>query len=452
MERFLFKKIELWIVILVGILIISIVSIGVFSIGVLAMYKNQGGKNYKRISEISYKLVKLPFKIRQNTMFHPMEVWVKRGEGVGFEQFKESSVKGHILLSRYSFEDNQSIIELIDLDNFNVLHKWAPDTDSFFRQMIKRNGQDFLPKHQRFPNYFSLQRKENVHPLLLKNGHLIYVSPTLTEINSKSDLVSQKEDLFIHHCIEEDIDGNFWACATKFNDNVDYFYADAIVKLSRDKEVLFYRSVNDIFRSNNMTGIINGLGHSITGNDGTLDPMHINDVLPVPDDGPYWKKGDVFISLRNLSMVMLYRPDTDKIIWKKIGMSISQHDIDIINDSQISIFSNNTPNFIPNDGYVNEGYFSEILIYDFDTDTVSSPFREAMQKHEIFTFVRGAAHVFEDGSAIIEESQNGRLLMLDSDGDIVWQFMNEAKNGKRYRLAFFRVLENDIDLSFLSKK
>ena len=70
-----------------------------------------------------------------------------------FEQFKESSVKGHILLSRYSFEDNQSIIELIDLDNFNVLHKWAPDTDSFFRQMIKRNGQDFLPKHQRFPNW-----------------------------------------------------------------------------------------------------------------------------------------------------------------------------------------------------------------------------------------------------------------------------------------------------------
>ena len=44
------------------------------------------------------------------------------------------------------------------------------------------------------------------------------------------------------------------------------------------------------------------------------DPTHLNDIQPVLKDGPYFKKGDLFLSLKFLSMVILYRPETNKII------------------------------------------------------------------------------------------------------------------------------------------
>ena len=100
--------------------------------------------------------------------------------------------------------------------------------------------------------------------------------------------------------------------------------------------------------------------------------------VPVLEDGPYWKKGDLFLSLRNLSMVLLYRPSTNKIIWNKIGLAVSQHDIDILNDYTISIFSNNTPNVKPKHGY--SGVYSDVLVYNFKTDSVSSPYKKAFEK------------------------------------------------------------------------
>ena len=56
-------------------------------------------------------------------------------------------------------------------------------------------------------------------------------------------------------------------------------------------------------------------------------------------DGKFWKSGDVFLSLRNQSMILLYRPSTNKIIWKGTGPFFRQHDVDVLNDHKISIFN-----------------------------------------------------------------------------------------------------------------
>ena len=86
---------------------------------------------------------------------------------------------------------------------------------------------------------------------------------------------------------------------------------DAIVKLSNNGELLYEKSISEIF-------IENGLEHllfSIGGNNFIRDPIHSNDVQPVNFDGEYWKKGDVFLSLRHQSMILLYRPSTNEIVW-----------------------------------------------------------------------------------------------------------------------------------------
>ena len=54
----------------------------------------------------------------------------------------------------------------------------------------------------------------------------------------------------------------------------------------------------------------------------------------------YWSKGDIFLSVRSLSLIILYRPSTNEVIWYKQGPWRFQH-IDIVDDNTIAIFDNN---------------------------------------------------------------------------------------------------------------
>ena len=71
------------------------------------------------------------------------------------------------------------------------------------------------------------------------------------------------------------------------------------------------------------------------------------------------EKGDLFLSIRNLSAIIHYRPKTNKVINYIVGPFIQQHDVDIISDKEISIFNNNN-------SFINNQY-SEVLIYNFET-------------------------------------------------------------------------------------
>ena len=92
------------------------------------------------------------------------------------------------------------------------------------------------------------------------------------------------------------------------------------------------------------------------------------------------KKGDVFLSLRNQSMIMLYRPSTDEVVWFKAGPYMQQHDVDIINDHQISIFNNNAIHTYRGD--IVDGN-NEVMIYDFKTDKLSKHLEESLNKLQV---------------------------------------------------------------------
>ena len=122
-----------------------------------------------------------------------------------------------------------------------------------------------------------------------------------------------------------------------------YSYShDGIKQVSPQGETLFYKSIIEIFVENEMGYLIFSLDSYPS-----EAPVHINEVRPVDFDGEYWKKGDVFLSLRNQSMVLLYRPSTNKIIWKGTGHFSRQHDVDILDQSRISIFNNNASFRVP---------------------------------------------------------------------------------------------------------
>ena len=204
-------------------------------------------------------------------------------------------------------------------------------------------------------------------------------------------------DVF-HHSIEIDIDGNFWVPSHMYPQAVDIkkvgkqikedggYLDDAIVKLSSDGRILFEKSVSEIFIENNLEYLLFSNGDAKF----DKDPIHLNDIQPVNYDGDYWKKGDVFLSLRHQSMVLLYRPSSNKIIWKGTGPLFHQHDVDILDQNRISIFNNNSKYFF--NGDVVDGH-NEVNIYNFKTKEFTSYLKESLIKNEVRTITGGRSEI-----------------------------------------------------------
>ena len=192
------------------------------------------------------------------------------------------------------------------------------------------------------------------------------------------------------------------------------------------------------------------MGHLVfrAGMELLYDPIHLNDIQPVLTDGPHWKRGDVFLSLRHQSMIILYRPSTNKIIWKGVGHTGAQHDIDILDDHRISIFNNNVYEFF--DGERVDGK-NEILIYDFKTDSYSKYFDESLEQYDVRTLSGGRSAILDNNDLFIEEQNFGRLLFINKDTSLQWQYVNRADNGQVYVLNWSRVFYKPKDIKKIRK-
>merc|ERR1712093_251491 len=130
------------------------------------------------------------------------------------------------------------------------------------------------------------------------------------------------------------------------------FLDDSITKINTNGKILYNKSVTEILIENNIVPENFALKSYLSKVD---DPIHLNDIEPALSDTEYWKKGDVFLSPRHQSAIIHYRPSTNKVINYITGPFAEQHDVDIISNSEISIFDNN--NFVVDNEY------SEIVIY-----------------------------------------------------------------------------------------
>ena len=351
----------------------------------------------------------------------------------------------YLLLSRYDGDIEESVVELVDLQSFDVLHTWNPDINSFFEKVDKVEGGEW--------EHLTRDKNDNrfrfFHPVLFEDGSLLfqYDSP-LIKIDKDSELVWMKSDEVYHHSIEEDSEGSFWLCVRYFPYKLDSnvvgnkhntFFDDGIRKISSNGDILFDKSVSEIFIENGMEYLL----FSVGGGKFTPDPIHLNDIQPVEKDTKYWKKGDVFLSLRHQSMVLLYRPETNEIIWKGLGKFSYQHDVDILDDSRISIFDNNSKSSF--DGDIVNGN-NRVVIYDFETREYSYYLNESLINEDVRTITEGRSQILPNGDLIIEESNYGRTLYFDTSGSLKFEFINRADNGYLYKVNWSRIFYKHKDL------
>lgn len=438
----MFRKVEVWFLLLV-ILLGLIFTIG---FGVLVRQELVGSVKLGVVSRTALFLAELPVEIKKQLNFVAIEG--ERFEdiygfnGVSLEQ------KSYLLLSRHN--GLEGVVELIDLSDFSVVHEWNPDIE-LINSLVDFSNPEFA--ELRRDNGES--RYVLASPLLTQEGGLIFhANSPLVKVDMCSNLVWQNQEEIFHHSNEVDSEGNFWVPSRMYpmalekklvGSKVGNYYDDAITKLSPEGEILFQKSVSEILIENGYKYLLFANTHE----DSFLsDPVHLNDIQPVLESGPYWQKGDVFLSIRNQSMVALYRPDSNELVWVGTGALARQHDIGILSDSKISIFNNNS--FEGYRGSFVDG-FNEMVVYDFATQSYSKYLAESMQQHEVKTVNAGKGQILDNGDLFVEESNFGRLVYFDAEGKLLWSYVNRLDDDKIYPLGWARLLATDVDLAVVEK-
>ena len=443
----MFKKIEIWILyltILIGVIF-------AFIFGVLVRQETEGitkvgSFSIEFLTRPAAKIARLPEQLLKEIFVEPFRAddpWKAQKEfykQIGFNG-KPDKHERYLLLSRYDGDIRQGVVELVDLRNFRTLHTWNPDIN-YINSLITNVGEF---KNIQRDDHDS--RKMLVHPLLTSDSGLLFgwYSP-LRKIDACSNLIFQLEHDVFHHSIEEDADGNLWVPAhlkpvTIPKSKVgDKYLDDGIVKMSPSGEVLFSKSVSEIFMENNMEYLLFATGDMRF----TKNPIHLNDIQPINTDSNFWKKGDIFLSLRHQSMIILYRPATNKILWKSTGHFYHQHDVDVLDANRISIFNNNSKDFI--NGDVVDGH-NEVVIFNFKTKKYSSYLAKSLAQEDVKTIFQGRSEILPNGDLFFEETDNGRILFFNSDGSLKWSYVNGSKNKKVYQLGWSRILHTTQEIN-----
>lgn len=429
MQRWIFRKVELWLVLLLSLAFFVILL--VFGGAVLDAERDVGrfgrvGKVAVALAETSETLVQIlrnddPRRADRTAKLNGKSGW-KASDGAG-----ALAGDGYLLLSRFDGDIDGAAVELVDLRDLSVKYRWTPDADQLFQGVTPVPGAD---------DHWNRHYFEAVHPFLLPDGDLVIkdnFSP-LFRINRCGQKIWVEQSHRYNHSTEPDADGNLWI-PVQIQPTKDIyppeFNEDGLAQVTTDGKLLQVQSLVDIFQRNGLIAQIFGAGAY------NSDPIHLNDIQPVLSDGPYWKKGDLFLSMRRLSTVLLYRPSTGQIIWRQQGPWLGQHDVDILDDHRISVFNNNA--LSRGRGPVIDGA-NEIVIYDFSTGTFSSPLKQALAAMQIKTHSEGLIDRTESGNLVVEEENAGHLLILSPDGALLAEFVNRDASGTIYTTSWSRAI------------
>lgn len=434
-ERVLFAKIEVWIV-LALLLVGGLVGVG-FGWAVLQGERETG--RYPAISRAALAVAEIPDTAKRmlsrdtELLVYSDKAFAGKPTGWSFPSGPMAGPDGYILLSRYDGTARRHRIELISLPDMTVRHSWTLDAGTLLQ------GVSHISPFSDSDNWNDAHFRQ-IHPLLLANGDLIlkdHYSP-LFRVNACGARQWLIDSQVFHHSTEADADGNFWVPTLAERQSLKRvkksFREDMLTQVSPDGRILHNVSVPQLLIRDGKTDWL--FAHEMY-ND---DPTHLNDIEPVLADGPYWKKGDVFVSLRNISTILLYRPSTGRIVWMQRGPWLSQHDVDVLDDHRISVYDNNAQD--RGAGAFVDGN-SHIMVYDFATGrTQVEPVVEPVMKaQKVHTLTAGLYARLPDGSSLLEDVTDARLLIIRPDGRIGAEYVNRADDGDVYHLGWSRYID-----------
>jgi|694.fasta_scaffold23931_2 hypothetical protein len=344
-------------------------------------------------------------------------------------------------------------IHMFNFRTDSVLHTWS----------IPRNAQGRTWQLDKAERLF--ENAPPMHSYVLPDRSVIAKlnkTPNLLKLDRASRIVWTNHDLIWHHCIQPSVDGHIWTCGSdipyrvgkpsigrrvvNLNGHKVPFQEDHIVKIDVNTgKILFRKGVGEILVENGLAGRLYG---------GLLqDPIHLNDCSPVMTDGPYWKRGDLFLSVRGRSMVLLYRPSENKVVRVVDGPLILEHDINVLDDHRISIFNNRAinSNQYPEEPEVHlprsmsvpvdSLNHSQVLVYDLADSSFTPLYDDLMRSEDIQTLTQGMQDILSTGELFVEAQNIGKYYVLGPSGVVMRKVFATPVEGRVHGPNWTRIFE-----------
>ncbi|MFZ1725315.1 MAG: arylsulfotransferase family protein [Albidovulum sp.] len=433
MRRILFAKIEVWLVlflVLVGIL-------GTVLFAGVVLNVERGRHQFGQIGPAALAIAEIPItleKLAKSGQDMQLRLYGRfEGEaGWSLTDGKPTGLPGYLIYSYFDPAIGSSVIEMVTLNDASPVYQWRPDMSALLA------GAQRTTHATTFENWTSARFRQ-FHPYLMADGGLLIKETTspLIRIDACAQPIWMRDEVMFHHSTEPDGRGGFWIPALIAPSPVARvvleFRDDSLVHITAEGKILTEISMGDMLIRHGLEPLIFS-----PDNQYRFDPMHLNDIQPVLEDGPYWQAGDLFLSFRHISTVMLYRPSTDEIIWHRQGPWMGQHDVDILDDHRIAVFNNNASNRGIG-GRVNGS--SDIAVYDFATDRVSHPYADVLARESVEARSEGLYTFLPGGAYIVEDHNSGRVLVFSPEGRKLAQFINRRADGNVYQIGWGRYVD-----------
>lgn len=338
------------------------------------------------------------------------------------------------LYGLYSYRHGDEFkIELKNFKDNTLKHEWNVPVSSLAKR-YKVDGNDRLYPATLMPN-FDIIVSCNERPGLLR-------------MDANSNEKWFNNDFIFHHAMNKDSLGNIWIPAVKHEQGVivpmkveveghtTNYRDDLIVKFDPNTgKTMYSKSLTDMFLENNLDYLINKSPY-------VNDPFHLNDIQPVLVSSDYFLEGDLFLSFRSPSLVVQFRPSTNKIVKVLEGPFTFQHDVDIISPNSIAILNNsnivtqviyNDIEFKPTNLAVNRKInHSNVLIYNFEEDSYRAVYEDVFKEHQIHTGAEGLYRMLPNGDMFFEEQGAGILWIINQYGVVLKTILKSDKEGYHY--------------------
>ncbi len=295
---------------------------------------------------------------------------------------------------------------LMDMDG-TVLHQWAMSYD------------DAFPNGERYFNHHGAEfwRRAYLYP----NGDIlaIFEGHGLVKIDKDNEVV-WRWDGRAHHDLEVLPDGRIWVLSRKGSviERVNPkrpVLEDFAVLLSPEGEVLEEISLLEALEKSDGKDVL----YKRKRRRGDIFHTNSLEVLDgrAASENPAFEAGNLLISMRTLSMIMVVDPASGATVWWDTGPYKRQHDPKILANGHLLL-------------YDNLGYRGRSAVREFTVGDMQQVWVYGNSSEEPFySRFTGAAYRFPNGNTLIAESGFGRVFEKNAEGETVWEYHNPNRAG-----------------------
>jgi hypothetical protein len=363
-----------------------------------------------------------------------------------------NSLSGFILVSSVS-SNGASTVSLINLSNQSRRVIDFPvngDTSNQYSDHL-------IGSEPRRQSSFS-SRHRVWHPYLCKDGTLIYSIPwnDLVSVDLKTAQEKWRVRGAFHHSIEPDANGDLWVCGavqpesisnqnpkTRHCNNV--FEDQALVKVSPSGKILQLISVADLILTSGLEYLLYGSSNPNV----NFDPIHLNQITPIINDSGVFKKGQILVSLRNISAILLIDPESNSVVWHGCGNWMNQHCVIPVGRSTFSVLDNHS--FASGEYWLNSAWRTRIVTHNIETSK-SSEIRINGESSEDFRIpIEGRALPVSSKHWMIEDCLNGTIMIFGTQ-NLVFKWSNIYPDGTVGMTSWCRFINFDRVPEFLAKQ